>query len=235
MNAKAVPSELKSTMIETANDRFKRSFGNWFWGSMIAATVMHFLVFQLWPDMRAADYTFTTSEMEAIELPPEIDIPPPPEQIARPANPVISDAVLDEDITISLTTFEDNPVSSLPPPPTGTVTTGNLSDQPTFTPMTVAPRILNNPDVIRALEREYPSILRDAGIGGTVRVYFFINEQGIAERYEIAQGGQSGHPQLDAAALRVATVFRFSPAQNRDQIVPVWVEFPITFQVRPLR
>ncbi len=34
---------------ETENDRFKRSFGSWFWGSMIAATVFHFMLFQLWP------------------------------------------------------------------------------------------------------------------------------------------------------------------------------------------
>jgi hypothetical protein len=30
----------------TENDRFKRSFGSWFWGSMIAATVLHFMLFQ---------------------------------------------------------------------------------------------------------------------------------------------------------------------------------------------
>ena len=37
---------------------------------------------------------------------------------------------------------------------------------------------------------------------------------------------------LDDAALKVATIYRFSPALNRDKKVPVWVSFPITFQVR---
>jgi len=37
---------------------------------------------------------------------------------------------------------------------------------------------------------------------------------------------------LDAAALAVADVYRFSAALNRDKVVPVWVSFPITFQVR---
>ncbi len=32
---------------ETENDRFKKSFGSWLWGSMIAATVFHFMLFQL--------------------------------------------------------------------------------------------------------------------------------------------------------------------------------------------
>ncbi len=34
------------------------------------------------------------------------------------------------------------------------------------------------------------------------------------------------------AALAVADVYRFSAALNRDKKVPVWVSFPITFQVR---
>ena len=33
--------------------------------------------------------------------------------------------------------------------------------------------------------------------------------------------------------LKVAETYRFRPAQNRDQIVPVWVTFPITFRVNP--
>ena len=37
--------------------------------------------------------------------------------------------------------------------------------------------------------------------------------------------------QLDTAAIRVAGVYRFSPALNREKKVPVWVQFPITFQV----
>ena len=34
---------------------------------------------------------------------------------------------------------------------------------------------------------------------------------------------------MDDAALRVARVYRFSPALNRDERVAVWVTFPITF------
>ena len=36
---------------------------------------------------------------------------------------------------------------------------------------------------------------------------------------------------LDEAALKVANLYRFSPAINRDTKVPVWVSFPVTFQV----
>lgn len=229
MNPTAMPSETHLETVETANDRFKRSFGNWFWGSMIAATVLHFLVFQLWPEMTAADFTYSASELEAIELPPEVEIPPPPERIARPATPIIAEAELEEDITIAPTTFEDNPVSDLPPPPVSTSET-DIAAAPTFTPMTVRPEILNSAEVQRALEREYPSLLRDAGIGGRAVVWFFIDENGRVLDTRIDQS--SGHAQLDDAALKVADIMRFSPAMNRDQRVQVWVQFPITFQVR---
>jgi len=216
------------TMMETANDRLKKSFSSWFWASMIAATVIHFAVFAFWPELTAEDISFTSEELETIELPPEIEIPPPPQAIARPATPVIAEANIDEDITIAPTTFEENPVEDLPPPPEER--TADISAAPMFTPFTVAPSILNRDEVVRAMEREYPPLLRDAGIGGTVRVYFFIDENGQVQDRRIDQS--SGHQALDDAALNVSAVYRFSPALNRDKKVPVWVSFPITFQVR---
>lgn len=213
---------------ETANDRLKRSFSSWFWGSMILATAFHFSAFALWPELTAADFSFESDELEAIELPPEIEIPPPPQQIARPATPVMASADIDEDITIAPTTFEDNPVEDLPPPPEEQAV--DLSAAPTFTPFTVAPDIQNRAEVIRAMEREYPPLLRDAGIGGTVQVFFFIDEEGIVQQFQVNES--SGHQALDDAALAVAGVYRFSAALNRDKRVPVWVSFGITFQVR---
>lgn len=225
MTAQAVP---ETAVMVTANDRLKQSFSSWFWGSMIAATLMHGGTFAFWPELTAEDISFEAEEIAAIELPPEIEIPPPPQQIARPATPVMASADIDEDITIAPTTFEENPVEELPPPPEEAAT--DISSAPTFTPFTVAPSILNRQEVVRSMEREYPPLLRDAGIGGTVRVFFFIDESGVVKDYRIDQS--SGHQALDDAALAVADVYRFSAALNRDKKVPVWVSFPITFQVR---
>ncbi len=101
MNAKAIPTGARTNPLETENDRFKRSFGSWFWGSMIAATVAHFMLFQFWPTLSAEGVSFTAEELEIIELPPEIEIPPPPEAISRPATPVMATADIDDDITIA--------------------------------------------------------------------------------------------------------------------------------------
>ena len=104
------------------------------------------------------------------------------------------------------------------------------SKEPTFTPFTVAPSILNRQEVIEAMEGQYPPSLREAGIGGTVRVYVFIGPDGAVQDARIDKG--SGQSALDDAAIRVAEVFRFSPALKGDEAVAVWVSFPITFQVR---
>jgi len=230
MNAEdsSLMSEEMTISSNTANDLFKKSFDSWFWGSMIVATLVHVALFQFWPTLTAEDVSFSAEELEAIELPPEIEIPPPPEAISRPATPVIATATVDEDITIAPTTFEDNPVEDLPPPPTETSV--DIASAPTFTPMTVRPEIKNRSAVIQAMERGYPPILRDAGIGGQVLVWFFINEQGRVIDNRVANS--SGNAQLDEAALRVASIYEFTPALNRDQVVSVWVQIPITFQVR---
>jgi periplasmic protein TonB len=227
MATDAHPSAQES--VETANDRFKRGFGDWFWGSLIVATVIHFLAFAFWPQMSTADVSFTTDELMAIDIPPEIEIPPPPEQIVRPATPVVSAAQIDEDITIAPTTFESNPIENLPPPPSAGGGQ-DLSAAPVFTPMTVAPELRNRQAVARALERNYPPLLRDAGIGGTPTVWFFIDENGRVVRHLLDQS--SGYDQLDQAAIAVANIMEFSPALNQNRRVPVWVSIPIVFQAR---
>ncbi len=60
-------------------------------------------------------------------------------------------------------------------------------------------------------------------------VWFFISEEGAVLDRRVSES--SGHTLLDEAALKIADVFRFTPALYRDEIVPVWTQFPIIFQV----
>ena len=106
----------------------------------------------------------------------------------------------------------------------------DISEAPTFTPFSVAPSITNRMEVVQAMAEAYPPLLRGAGIGGTIRVYFFIEADGSVGGVQLDQS--SGYEALDDAALRVASVYQFSPAMLREEAVPVWVSFPITFQVR---
>ncbi len=215
----------RSMLNESANGRFKRSFSSWFWGSMITATVAHFGFFAFLEFGEVPDVSVHVTPV-ALTPPPEVPIPPPPDAISRPATPVVATVAIDDDVTIDPVTFDRNPPDRLPPPPDEVET--NITDAPGFSVYTVAPRYTNVDEVRRALEREYPPLLRDAGIGGTVLVWFRIDESGVVRDQMVHAG--SGHPALDEAALRVAPVFRFTPALNRDRAVPVWVSLPITFR-----
>ena len=115
----------------------------------------------------------------------------------------------------------------LPPPPTRAEAETSLQDGPRFVVHTVRPRLLNEPEVNRVLEREYPALLKDAGIGGTTTVWLFVDEDGIVRNQIVRES--SGHAGLDNAALKVVAVGRFSPAQNRDELVALWISMDITF------
>ena len=140
---------------------------------------------------------------------------------------MITTASIDEEITIEVTDFDNWDTGDLPPPPDQAKTV-DISVAPQFVVHTQAPVLLNEREVISSTEREYPSLLKDAGIGGTTVIHLFINEQGIPERTLVSV--PSPHKGLDEAALKVGLVARFSPAKNRDKTVALWIELPITFK-----
>jgi TonB family protein len=96
--------------------------------------------------------------------------------------------------------------------------------------VTALPRLENVAEIQTLIEREYPPLLRDAGIGGLANVWFLIAEDGSIERTQLAVG--TGHPKLDEAALRIAAAARFSPALSRGVAKSAWVSQPIAFVSR---
>jgi protein TonB len=211
----------------TANDRLKEGFRPLLALSLLAATVTHLLVFELWPTMSADVIRVTGTELEMIPPPDEIELPPPPDALVRPAAPVVS-ANVDPRTTIPSVTWEQ--YKELPPPPPETAVTRSEGAAIPFTPWDVPPRLLNPDDVTRALERAYPPVLRDAGITGTVQLLVHIDAAGKV--LEARVGTSSGYASLDAAALTVVDTFRFRPAQNRDVPTAVWTRLPVTFEIR---
>ena len=97
-----------------------------------------------------------------------------------------------------------------------------------YTPMTQRPELLNANEVSQNLNREYPALIRDAGVGGTTVVWLYLDIQGQVQntRVDVSSGVEA----LDVAAMAVATTMRFTPAYNGDQKVPVWVKIPMTFR-----
>lgn len=194
---------------------------------MVLSVLVHFALFQYVPGFAASDLRGGISALTSVDLPPEVEIPPPPEQIARPATPKVAQVNVNEDITIAPTTFEANPTENLGPPPTPKTDPSAL---PRFIPYDTPPRLLNGAYVEQLLRKVYPPTLRRAGVGGVVNLWLYVDEVGHVVKTVVKES--SGYLALDQAAGQVAINMRFSAAKNRDKVTAVWVSQPITFSVK---
>jgi TonB family protein len=122
------------------------------------------------------------------------------------------------------------PSTLTPSPPLGPSGVGDAPTRNGFEVRSVAPALLNQDDVRRALERNYPAILRDAGISGRVMLWLLLDESGHVAQVDVKES--SGHAAFDNAAQKVGEMMRFSPAFNRDAKVKVWVALPVVFTTR---
>jgi protein TonB len=221
--------------------------------SLLGAVAAHgvLILVLAWVTMAVGQEVVAEEQVTIIELPAEAPPPPPPPpppDIAAPETPP-----LDVAKGFQTLSMPDLVPPDIPPPQmgvrineldfSGQGTAGGRADgregappdadlaaAPVFTPMTIRPELLNAPEVMRALTRAYPPLLRDAGVGGTTVMWFFIDETGTVVRTQLSKS--SGFSALDEAADRVADVMKFSPAMNRDRRVQVWVEIPIVFTSR---
>lgn len=196
--------------------------------AIMFSALVHWALFAASPDFRITDVGIHSGALQATDVPPpEIEIPPAPQAIARPATPVISELAVDQEVTIAPTTFESNPTEMLPPPPAADADA--LSRAPAFTPMTVKPVLRNVAEIARLLQKAYPPVLKDAGVGGTVLLWVFIDEEGEVGNALVKES--SGYAAFDEAAVAVAPQMKFSPAWNRDQRVKVWIALDLVFEV----
>ncbi|HEX6791081.1 MAG TPA: energy transducer TonB, partial [Candidatus Krumholzibacteria bacterium] len=73
----------------------------------------------------------------------------------------------------------------------------------------------------------YPSIVRDAGIDGTVNVRVLVGVNGKVKNPYVVDGP----PALHEAALASARTAVFKPALQGVHPVEAWVVIPVTFQL----
>lgn len=213
---------------ESAQDRFRRRRGERTAVALILSVGLHFAAFQAFPELRIALPDVAVGGLEAVDLPPEVEVPPPPEAVARPATPTVAQADVSEDVTIAPTTFEANPAEALPPPPKAQAT--RPSEQPVFIPREVEPRLRNGEEIRKLLMRFYPPPLRDAGIGGKVVIWLYVSTEGSVVEALVKE--PSPYEAFNAAALKVADHMEYVPAANRGNPVAVWVAQRIRFEVR---
>ena len=86
--------------------------------------------------------------------------------------------------------------------------------------------VLDRNGLSRALERHYPSVLRDSRVSGRVVIELIVDENG-RPRPGSARVVDASHPAFGEAALRAVDRFRFTPAKMMGTPVPVRVTIPI--------
>jgi len=92
------------------------------------------------------------------------------------------------------------------------------------------PELTNRGEVARQMSRNYPPLLRDAGVAGTVTIRMRVNEDGRVDAESISVEN-STHEAFGDAAKRVVERMRFRPAKVGGRSVKVWVTLPVTFQL----
>jgi TonB family protein len=84
----------------------------------------------------------------------------------------------------------------------------------------------------RMLEREYPPLLRDAGVEGQAVIDFVVDEQGIPRDVKVERATHEGFGQAGVAVIRQA---RFNPARVGTRAVSFRLQIPIGFKLSTRR
>lgn len=87
------------------------------------------------------------------------------------------------------------------------------------------PEVTNAREIQRTMGREYPPLLRDAGIGGRVVLRLSVDEAGAVQRVALEES--STHRALDEVAVELARMVRFKPAERAGEAVPVLISVPL--------
>jgi protein TonB len=144
----------------TAEQEFKNAYPKAFRYAVLAAIGIHLLAFLLMPDWKPKPYQLRERQvLEAINIPDQISIPPPPKEEAKPIVPTEIEPSEDADAaeTIASTELDVEAPPELPPAP-------------------------------QRAEPVYPDMARQAELEGVVMVQIGVNEFGDVVEATIVQG-----------------------------------------------
>jgi protein TonB len=181
--------------------------------------------------------------------------PPAPAQPDEPApDPVPGETLQLETPTETPENIIPEPVGAVPVDPkefSGQGPVGNVIGEPTGEPVKVVPPAppvepaeewviddrsveqrpeLDRGGLTRAMERYYPSVLRDSRVAGRVVIEMIVDTDGRVRDGSV-RVIETSHPAFGEAALRAAERFRFRPGKMAGTPVPVRVTLPIQWTV----
>ena len=205
-------------LVAVRNAEFKKGYNRYLMHSLWGAIVIHFIVFYFSPPITFKPYVLKEEYFEAIDLPEQFDIPPPPKEIAQPAVPMEAEEgdEVDDDAEIAPTTFDK--IADLPPPPpppSEQATEFYAFDEP--------------PVLVKFVNPKYPDLARSAGIEGTVLLRVLVGEDGKVREVSVIQSDVTSA--MEKAAIVAARRFRFKPARQRTVPVKAFMAIPIRFKL----
>ena len=199
----------------TANYIFKQSYGKY---SAIAAAFSFFLHIFLvlgTPEFRVEITADEAVKMEALELPPEVMIPPPPKPLTKPSIPMEAEEEIEEDITIEETT---------PPPPDlipeMAQVQDNIDAEEFLMVAEVMPKWKYKPPAPKI-----PGYIARARVKAVTRIVFFVKKTGEVDQQRTKVALSSGYQDLDRLAIAWANKGKFHPALQRGEPVAVRVGY----------
>lgn len=201
----------------SANKVFKAKYPKYLRNALLGAVGLHVALFVLSPPFTFKPYQLKEEQFEVIDIPDNIEIPPPPQEVQMPQVPVeAADDEADEAEELPETSFDDFEDLPPPPPPGG-------GDQGVFL-------AFDEPPVMIHFEvPTYPDLAREAGIEGTVRVKVLVGEDGKVINVEVVSSDVT--PAMDRAALAAAKKCIFKPAKQRTTPVKAQVVIPFSFRL----
>lgn len=205
-------------LVATENLKFKNGYNKYVRNAMYIAIAVHVVLFYITPSFKFKPYVLREEYFEAIELPTQFELPPPPKEITAPAVPIeaAEGEEADEDADIAPTSFDD--LASLPPPPPPPSESASefyAFDEP--------------PVLIKFVNPKYPDLARQAGIEGTVMLNVLVGDDGKVLQVSVLQTDVT--PAMDKAAIEAAKQFLFKPAKQRTVPVRARMMVPIRFKL----
>ena len=186
--------------------------------AFIIAIIFHVLMVAMTPKITYKPFVLREEYMEAVELPTQFELPPPPKEIAAPVVPIeaAEGEETDDNAEIAPTSFDRiEDVPPPPPPPSEQAQEFYAFDEP--------------PVLIKFVNPKYPDLARQAGIEGTVLLNVLVGDDGKVLQVSVIQSDVT--PAMEKAAIEASKLFMFKPAKQRTVPVKARVAIPIRFKL----
>lgn len=209
--------DYEAVVLHNENDRFKARYAIYMRWALGTSFIIYLIIFLFTPVFDITPYSLPDEQVEVIDIPETLDIPPPPQELPKPQVPIEAapDAEVEEEVEIA-DTLPDN-FDDFIPPPSGDGGAGR--DFVAFD---------TKPEIKRWVPPRYPEVAREMQLEGLVIIDVFVGTDG---RVMEARVSRPQHNLLNQAALEAARKCTFTPGKQRNIPVPVWVSLPYDFSL----